>query len=81
MRYRAKLRGFDLATLEHILNNSTERYFDVETGRPVVIGRHQNDLVMLPYEREGNTLTPITIHATTRQQIHFRLKMERFIHE
>ena len=32
MRYRAKLRGFDLEKLEQIVTHSTERYYDTETG-------------------------------------------------
>jgi hypothetical protein len=81
LQYRAKLRGFDLAILEWIINHSTERYFDVETGRSVVIGRHHDDLVMVPYDRADGDITPVTVHVTTRQQINFRLQMERLIYE
>jgi hypothetical protein len=81
MRYRAKLRGFDLNKLEEIVTRSAERYHDTETGRAVVIGRHDNSLVLLPYETEENTITPITVHTTTRQQINFRVQTGRFIHE
>ena len=35
-------------------------------------------LVMIPYEAEAKTITPVTVHATTRQQIKLRLKMGRF---
>ncbi|NES80724.1 MAG: hypothetical protein F6K10_04610 [Moorea sp. SIO2B7] len=38
-----------------------------------------NPLVIIPYEYNGNLFTPITIHATTRQQIRFRLKSGRYI--
>lgn len=81
MKYRAKLRGFDLEILEQIVNHSTERYFDIETGRSVVVGRHNNELVMLPYDKANGTITPVTVHVTTRQQINFRLKLERLIYE
>lgn len=81
LRYRAKLRGFDLAILEQLINHSTERYFDVETARSVVIGRHHDDLVMVPYDRADGDITPVTVHVTTRQQINFRLRMERLIYE
>ncbi len=81
MLYRAKLRKFDLELLEQIINHSIERYYDTETARSVVIGRHYNELVMVPYEKENDTITPITVHVTTRQQINFRLKTERFIYE
>ena len=81
MRYRTRLRGFDIELLEQILKRSSERYFDVETGRLVVVGRHNNDLVMIPYDKENDTITPVTVHMTTRQQVNFRLKMERMINE
>lgn len=42
MRYRAKLRGFDIAKIEHIMRYSSERYVDTATGRTVVVGRHDN---------------------------------------
>ncbi len=81
MRYRARLRGFDLEILEQIIRRSAEHYYDIETGRSVVIGRHHDELIMLPFDREDDTITPITVHVTTRQQVNFRLKMERLIHE
>jgi hypothetical protein len=81
MKYRARLRGFDLAKIQHIVRYSSERYFDTATGRIVVVGRHDNTLVMIPYEAEKGSITLITIHATTRQQIKFRLKTGRFTNE
>jgi hypothetical protein len=81
MEYRLKLRGYDVATVEHILRHSSERYVDTVTGRLVVIGRHVKLLVMIPYERRGSTLTPVTIHATNRQQINSRLKSGRLKNE
>jgi hypothetical protein len=34
---------------------------------------------MIPHEiGEDSTITPITIHATTRQQINYRIKSGRF---
>ena len=80
MRYRAKLRGFDLAKIEDIVRYSAERYFDTATGRSVVVGHHDNMLVMIPYETDEDAITPITIHATTRQQVNFRLRTGRFTH-
>jgi len=77
MRYRLHLRGYNLATVEHILRYSSERYVDTVTGRVVVIGRHERLLVMVPYEQKGDTLTPVTIHATSRQQINSRLRSGR----
>ena len=81
MKYRARLRGFDLAKIENIVRYSPERYFDTATGRRVVVGRHDDTLVMISYEAEEDSITPITIHATTRQQIRFRIRTGRFANE
>lgn len=81
VKYRAQLRGFDLAAVEQIVRYSGERYRDTATGRYVAVGRHDRHLAMVAYEREGDMLVPVTIHATSRQQINFRVKMERFRHE
>ncbi|MFK0730526.1 MAG: hypothetical protein ACFKPT_25595 [Gloeotrichia echinulata GP01] len=79
LRYRSAQRGFDLDLIENILRNSSERYYDVETDRAIAVGKHDEQLVLIPYEQSENTMTPITIHATTRQQIRFRLKTGRLI--
>lgn len=81
IKYRANLRGFELVKIENILRYSVERYFDTTTRRRIAVGRHEDLLVIVPYEEAGNTITPVTIHATTRQQINFRLKTGRFVHE
>lgn len=81
MKYRARLRGFDLAKIEHIVRYSGERYVDTVTGRLITVGRLDDVLVMIPCETEQGSITPVTIHATTRQQINFRLKTGRFINE
>lgn len=81
VRYRARLRGFDLAKIEPIVRYSSERYLDTETERSVVIGRIEDVLVMIPYETEQTAMIPVTIHATTRQQVNFRLKTGRFSNE
>ena len=60
---------------------SQERYFDIETQRGIVVGEHGNKLVMIPYEETETEITPVTIHATTRQQIKFRLNTGRFIYD
>jgi hypothetical protein len=78
MRYRAELRGFDLATIEHIVRFSGERYFDSATERMMAVGRHGVQLVIIPYEQEGERVTPVSIHSTTRQQINLRLQTGRF---
>ncbi len=78
LRHRVLARGFDLAVLERILRFSSERYFDTVTHRLVAVGRHGNRLVMVPYEQERDTVTPVTIHAKTRQQVNVRLHTGRF---
>ncbi len=81
LQYRAELRGFDLAKLEQIIRHSSERYFDSETARTIVVGRHDKLLVLIPYEVNSDSITPVTVHTTTRQQIRFRLQTGRFTHE
>lgn len=81
LQYRAELRGFDLKRLERIIRHSSERYFDTETERMIVVGRHNKLLVMIPYEIDGDTVVPITIHSITRQQIRFHLQSGRLINE
>ena len=81
LKYRAKLRGFDLAKIENIVKYSTERYSDAVTGSRVAVGRHDDRLVMIPYEVEEKLITPVTIHVTNRQQINFRLRTGRFTYE
>ena len=81
LKYRAVMRGFDLENLEVIIRHSTERYFDTETERHIVVGRHNLQLVMIAYDIENGTMTPVTVHPITRQQIRFRLNTRRFIYE
>ncbi len=81
MQHRLELRDFDRAVVERIVRYSAERYIDMATGRSVAIGRHDKRLVLVPYEHSGNTLTPVTVHATSRKQITFRVKMGRFRNE
>ena len=81
MKYRAGLRRFDLAKIEHVVRHSDERYFDTATGRLVAVGRIDDTLAMIPYEADQDSITPITIHATTRHQIKLRLRTGRFINK
>jgi len=81
LRYRATLRGFDLAEVEKILRFGEERYLDTVTGRTVVVGKHGGLLVMIPYDMVGSDIVPVAVHATTRQQVNFRVKAGRFRHE
>ena len=54
---------------------------DTETRRSIVVGRHERQLVIIPYDVEGDAIIPVTVHAITRQQIRFRLRTGRFTHE
>jgi len=81
MEYRARLRGFNLAEVEKIVRHSSERYADTVTGRHIAVGRIDDSLVMIPFDTEQGSITPVTIHVTTRQQINFRLKTRRFVNE
>ena len=80
LKYKATLRGFNLQTIEEIIRYSTERYFDTSTDRWVAIGKDGKTLVMIPHEiKENDSITPITIHATTRQQVNYRVRSGRFV--
>jgi len=80
LKYKANLRGFNLQSIEEIIRYSTERYYDTSTDRWVVVGKDGSTPVMIPHEiTENDSITPITIHSTTRQQINYRVKSGRFI--
>jgi hypothetical protein len=79
LQYRAELRGFDLDKIEDVLRYSPERYYDTETQRAIAVGKHDDCLVIIPYEQSVDSITPITIHSTTRQQLRSRLRSGRFI--
>lgn len=81
-KYRVELRGFSLSAVEQIIRYGTERYYDTATDRLVVVGKDANIMVMIPHEiDEDDTVTPVTIHATSRQQINYRIKSGRFQNE
>jgi len=68
--------------VREILVYSEERYLDTDTGRRVAVGRHDAQrLVLIPYEATDEALRPVTVHATTRQQITFRIRTGRYVHE
>ena len=71
-------RGYKKELVEHIIRFSSERYFDTETRRFVIIGKHGTKEVIIPYDKEGKIVTPVTIHAISRQQIRFRKLSGRF---
>jgi hypothetical protein len=78
-KYRVNLRGFSLSGIEEILRYSNERYYDCATDRLVVVGNDANVMVIIPYEKDDtNVVTPITVHATNRRQISYRVKTGRF---
>ncbi len=79
LKFKAELRGFNLDRIEEIVRYSSERYFDTSTESLIVVGKHAGVLVMIPHETDmESAVTPITIHATTRQQINYRVKSGRF---
>jgi hypothetical protein len=78
LKHRARTRGFALPAIEDIVRFSKERYFDTVTQRMVAIGHDGSRMIMVPYEQEIDTLTPVTVHATTRQQTDLRLRTGRF---
>ncbi len=82
-RYKATLRGFHIDKVERILRYSTEWYLDVITGRTIVVGRHEDRLIPIAFELSDreHEITPVTIHATTRQQINFRFQTGRYFRE
>jgi hypothetical protein len=80
-KYRVELRGFNLSNVEEILRYSTERYYDTATERLVVVGKDASILIIIPHEMNENEITPITIHATSRQQINYRIKSGRYENE
>ena len=79
--YRVEKRGLSFATIEEILRYSSERYFDVATHRMIAVGKHDDRIVIIPYETADDTIVPVTVHATNRQQVKFRLKTGRFEYE
>ena len=79
--FRASSRGFDLSKIEDIVRYSVERYYDHITGRRIAIGKHNRKLVMIAYESIHSSLTPITIHTITRQQIRYRIRIGRYTNE
>ncbi len=80
MKYRSSKRGIDLDVIEQIVRYSSERYVDNETHRRLAVGKHKSAIVLVPYEESDTSLTPITVHPTTRKQINLRLKTERYSH-
>jgi hypothetical protein len=79
--HRLATRGFEAAKVEHIVRYSSERYFDAFTGRLVAVGRHDDTLVIIAYERYEDSITPVTIHGTTRVKINARIRAGRFVGE
>jgi hypothetical protein len=81
LKYRARTREFDLEVVEQIVQYSTERYYDTATLRTVAVGKHDKRLVLVPYDSDEDSITPVTVHAVSRPQIDLRIRTGRFIHE
>ena len=75
------MRGYELDKIERLLTESGERYLDAVTRRLVTVGRHGRHLVIVPYEVDKESVVPVTIHATTREQIKYRVRVGRFVRE
>jgi hypothetical protein len=45
------------------------------------VGKHNEILILVPYDEEDNDIVPVTVHATSRRQIRFRLNTGRFKNE
>ena len=73
-----EVRNYNKEKIEHIIRFSSERYFDTETRRFVIIGKHDHRVVIIPIDKSGNVIIPVTIHAISRQQIRFRILSGRF---
>ena len=56
IKYRAILRGFDFTQIKKIIRYSEERYFDTITQRKIVVGRDNDRLVMISYEKRENEI-------------------------
>ena len=63
---------------DYIKYKARLRGFEIARIEEVVIGHHDGMLVIVPYEVNQDLITPITIHATTRQQIRFRIQTGRY---
>ena len=46
-----------------------------------MIGKHGERLFVIPCEKHGNEIIPVTAHTATRQQNKFRLKTGRFVYK
>ena len=72
-RRRCAQRGFHLDIVERLCAPA-RRYSDVDTGRRVVVGRHDALLVLIAYETgPEDVLVPVTVHTTTRAHVQARL--------
>jgi hypothetical protein len=80
-RFRLQLKKYEFDKMFGIIKCSIEKYYDTETGRTVVIGKHIDKLVLIPYEITEESVIPVTIHVITRQQINFRIKPGRLKYE
>ena len=77
--YRVQTREYDLDKIASVLRTSSEVYSDSSTGRDIRVGRHDRSLIMIAYDVEQDgSITPVTVYETSRKQIKYYLKTERF---
>jgi hypothetical protein len=80
---RLKFRRIPKEVVEKVLQEATERYFDVETSRFIAVkevkyGRRIRRL-MVAYEEHGVEIVPVTAHTVTKRQVNSRIKRLRWI--
>ncbi len=74
-----KVREYNLEKVELVLRTSSEVYFDIHSGRDIKVGKHDNELIIVAYDLEADgSITPVTVYQTSRKQIKYYLKEERF---
>ncbi len=79
---RLKFRRIPRNVVEKILQEATERYFDVETRRFIAVQRvkynREYKRLMVAYEEKENEITVVTVHTVTKRQVQSRIKRQRW---
>lgn len=72
MKYKSKLRGFNLLQIEDVINSSSERYLDTITGRRVIVGKYESKLILIPYEMDENSVINCPHHDASTNQFSYK---------
>lgn len=67
-----------LETIAAVGRFASERYFGTNHSRLVGVGRFGRLLLLVPYEEDDQSITPVTVHTITRQQMTWQLQEGRF---